>query len=201
MVHEQDRARHAPHDGPSAAALRSVVSAAERLIDAVHARSFTWMLQLGLTMPQLRTLLTIRRLGQANGRQLAAALGVTPGAIVAIGDHLEEHGYVRRVIDRGDRRITWFELSDQALAALTAPPALAAVRARTKAVIAGLSAEEREGFVKVADAFTEALEAIRQATEDQTRPPRGVLPEGVAAQPAGVSRERPGDGGDRGDGD
>jgi len=97
---------------------------------------------------------------------------------VAICDHLEDQGYVRRVIDRGNRRFTWFELTDDGLARLmTLKNALAAsaesgARSRTLAVIAGLTASERAGFIKVADTFVEALSTVLDGLETQAEAPK-----------------------------
>jgi DNA-binding MarR family transcriptional regulator len=137
--------------------LAEVVEAAERFVLAIEARSMAFMLKLDLTMPQLRGLLTIRRLRRAHGRQLAALLNVTPGAIVAICDHLEARGYVRRVPDVIDRRITWFEPTEEALGRLRATPTGKIARSRIKALIAGMSRTERQGFVKIAEAFADAI--------------------------------------------
>jgi DNA-binding MarR family transcriptional regulator len=115
------------------------------------------MLKLDVTMPQLRTLMTIRRLGRAHGRQLAAANKVTPGAVVAICDQLEKRGYVRRVTDTHDRRITWFEVTEHRIAELKATPTSDMARRRTKHLIVSLSTSEREGFIKIADAFVDAM--------------------------------------------
>jgi DNA-binding MarR family transcriptional regulator len=141
----------------SAAELLPVVRAAERFVGAVEARSIALMLKLDVTMPQLRTLMTIRRLGRAHGRQLAAALKVTPGAVVAICDHLEQRGYVLRVTDTHDRRITWFVVTERGMAGLKATPTSDMARRRTKHLIVSLTASEREGFIKIADAFVDAL--------------------------------------------
>jgi DNA-binding MarR family transcriptional regulator len=149
----------------SAAELVSVVRAAERFAGAIEARAIALMLQLDLTMPQLRAVTTLRRIGRANGRQLAAALGVTPGAVVAICDHLEKREYVRRVTDTRDRRITWFELTEQGAAALKAALTIdsTTARSRTKALIVSLTTSEREGFIKIANAFADALDSVLQA--------------------------------------
>jgi DNA-binding MarR family transcriptional regulator len=127
------------------------------------------MLKLDVTMPQLRTLMTIRRLGRAHGRQLAAANKVTPGAVVAICDQLEKRGYVRRVTDIHDRRITWFEVTEHGIAELKATPTSDIARRRTKHVIASLSTSEREGFIKIADAFVDAMAlALRDEGDDSS---------------------------------
>jgi len=150
----------------SAAELRPVVLAAERFVAAIEARSIALTFRLDLTMPQLRAVMTIRRNRRANGRQLSAALSLTPGAVVAICDHLEERGYVRRVADTGDRRITWFELTERGSAALKATPATAVARSRVKSLISSLSKSEREGFIKVADAFADALGSVLEVDTD-----------------------------------
>ena len=145
--------------------LKTVVRAAERFAVAVEARAMALMAQLDLTMPQLRAVLFLRQRGRANGRQLATALRVTPGAVVGICDHLEERGYLRRSTDPDDRRITWFELTDQGAAAFRGFTKTLA-RARVKALIAGLGRSERAGFVKVADAFADALSTASGADTD-----------------------------------
>ena len=148
--------------------LQEVVLAAKRFVAAIETRSITLMLQLDLTMPQLRAVMTIRRLGRANGRLLSAALRLTPGAVVAICDHLEERGYVRRVADTSDRRITWFELTEQGAVALKATPAIVAAKSRTKTLISSLTRSEREGFIKIADAFADALGSVLEADVDDS---------------------------------
>jgi len=155
--------------------LRAVLAAAERFAAAVEARSIALMLRLDVTMAQLRALTTIRRRGRANGRELAAALKLTPGAVVAICDHLEGRGYLRRVADADDRRITWFALTEQGAAALKASPATDVAKSRTKAVLARLTKEEREGFIKVANAFADAVESV-------LRPDTGVDSDGTSAR-------------------
>src|SRR5579872_3612691 len=67
-----------------------------------------------LTMSQFRALATIRRWGRQSGRELARRLHVTPGTLVPLIDRLEEQGYLRRVPDQVDRRLTWLELTPKA---------------------------------------------------------------------------------------
>ncbi len=73
-----------------------------------------FLMDVELTMPQFRALATIRRWGRQSGRELAGRLGVTPGTLVPLVDRLEEQGYVRRVPDQDDRRLTWLELTPRA---------------------------------------------------------------------------------------
>ena len=67
-----------------------------------------------LTMAQFRALVMIRRWGPQTGRELARRLHVTPGTLVPLIDRLEDQGYLRRVPDKEDRRLTWLELTPKA---------------------------------------------------------------------------------------
>lgn len=145
--------------------LRDVVAAGERFAAAIEARAATWLSELNLTMPQLRAMLALRQRGRANGRQLATILGLTPGAIVAIGDQLEKRGYVRRIADRDDRRITWFALTDTGAARLESRRTVATAKAGLRSSLDGLTACERAGFVKAATAFANALDTLFCETE------------------------------------
>ncbi len=76
--------------------------------------TFHFFMDVELTMAQFRALVTIRRWGRQTGRSLAGRLHVTPGTLVPLVDRLEELGYVRRVPDLVDRRLTWLELTPKA---------------------------------------------------------------------------------------
>jgi MarR family transcriptional regulator, 2-MHQ and catechol-resistance regulon repressor len=157
--------------------LRQVLGAAERFVAAIEARSIALMLRLDLSLPQLRALVVIHRRARANGRQLAAGLRLTPGAIVAICDHLERRGYVQRIPDTADRRVTWFELTEQGAAVFNMTPATTIARMRMKTLLADLSSAEREGFITVANAFAEAIEstlAAGNAEVGEAEPPATV---------------------------
>src|SRR5690348_8272179 len=73
-----------------------------------------FFMDVDLTMSQFRALVMIRRWGPQTGRELAGRLRVTPGSLVPLVDRLEEQGYLRRVPDREDRRVTWLELTPKA---------------------------------------------------------------------------------------
>ena len=70
-----------------------------------------FFMDVDLTMGQFRALVMIRRWGPQTGRELASRLHVTPGTLVPLVDRLEEQGYLRRVPDQDDRRLTWLELT------------------------------------------------------------------------------------------
>jgi DNA-binding MarR family transcriptional regulator len=70
-----------------------------------------FFMDVDLTMAQFRALAAMRRWGRQTGRELAQRLHVTPGTLVPLFDRLEELGYLRRVPDMDDRRLTWLELT------------------------------------------------------------------------------------------
>ena len=65
--------------------------------------------EVDLTMAQFRALSLLRIEGRLTGKDLAARLHVTPATLIPLIDRLEAHGYVRRVPDQDDRRLTWIE--------------------------------------------------------------------------------------------
>ena len=96
------------------AELRGIMRAWGRQQLAFSDSTMRFFMDVELTMPQFRALVTIRRWGPQTGRELARRLHVTPGTLVPLIDRLEEQGYVRRVPDKQDRRLTWLELTPKA---------------------------------------------------------------------------------------
>jgi len=94
--------------------LRSIMRAWGRQQLAFSDATMRFFMDVELTMPQFRALVMIRRWGPQTGRELARRLHVTPGTLVPLIDRLEEQGYLRRVPDKDDRRLTWLELTPRA---------------------------------------------------------------------------------------
>jgi DNA-binding MarR family transcriptional regulator len=94
--------------------MRSIMRAWGRQQLAFSDSTMRFFMDVELTMPQFRALVMIRRWGPQTGRELAARLHVTPGTLVPLVDRLEEQGYLRRVPDKEDRRVTWLELTPKA---------------------------------------------------------------------------------------
>jgi hypothetical protein len=53
--------------------------------------------------------------------------------------------------------VTWFEVTERGVAGLKATPMGNIARRRTKHLITSLTTSERDGFVKIADAFVDAM--------------------------------------------
>lgn len=116
-----------------------------------------FFMDVDLTMPQFRALVMLRRWGPQNGRELARRLHVTPGTLVPLVDRLEEQGYLRRVPDQEDRRLTWLELtpkSDRLFRRLWGMGA-----ARLAAAISQLVPKDRAELRRILVQVAEHLEA------------------------------------------
>src|ERR671923_1210960 len=107
MAEDRFAGEFPPDQAPAVAALK-------RLVAALSADLMDVFSRLNVTIPQLRVLHIIRKEERVSGRQLARELDVSPGAVVQLCDRLQEQGYVERVPDTGDRRVTWFQLTDSA---------------------------------------------------------------------------------------
>ena len=82
-----------------------------RTMAAAGAATGAFFGDLEITTAQMRVLGQLKQHGRMSGRELAARLGVTPGTVIPPTDRLEERGYLRRVPDEADRRLTWLELT------------------------------------------------------------------------------------------
>jgi DNA-binding MarR family transcriptional regulator len=143
------------------------ISAIMRLIGRQHA-AFTedtarFFMDVELTMPQFRALVMIRRYGRQTGRDLARRLRVTPGTLVPLFDRLEELGYLRRVPDRDDRRLTWLELTPKSERLFQRLWGMGA--ARLAGAIARLLPRERDDLGRLLRRVADHLDAVNSAVE------------------------------------
>ena len=143
------------------------ISSIMRLLGRQHA-AFTddtarFFMDVELTMPQFRALVTVRRYGRQTGRELAGRLHVTPGTLVPLVDRLEEQGYLRRVPDLDDRRITWLELTPKAEKLLQRLWGMGAVR--IAGAIARLLPKERVELRRLLGRVAVHLDAVNTAVE------------------------------------
>lgn len=118
-----------------------------------------------LTMPQFRALVTIRRFGRQTGRELAKRLHVTPGTLVPLIDRLEEQGYVRRVPDTEDRRLTWLELTPKADRLFQRLWGMGAVR--MAGAVARLLPAERADLRRLLHKLADNLETVNRSVENR----------------------------------
>lgn len=147
--------------------IRLLLAAWGRQQEAVFGDTARAFMDLDLTMGQFRTLVAVRRAGRLNGRELAARLRVTPASVIPHVDRLEELGYLRRVPDVDDRRLTWLELTplgDQLFGTL-----FAAGVSRIAQVLSKLTESDREAFKRLLNKVADHLEA-QPASDDASEP-------------------------------
>jgi DNA-binding MarR family transcriptional regulator len=86
--------------------IQRILDCSEVLIQKTNpGRDRAW-LNVDLTMPQLKTLICVRKKNGATSGQIASTLGVALSTITGIVDRLAEQNLVRRHEDPRDRRIT-----------------------------------------------------------------------------------------------
>ncbi|MDE3074003.1 MAG: MarR family transcriptional regulator [Chloroflexota bacterium] len=156
-----------PHDPPfkgpdwlfSDPEIAPLALAVRRFMMAMNGYAAAMMLHLGLTMPQIKVLGVIRMAERISGRQLAGALGVTPAAVVAMCDRLVEQGYVKRVADTVDRRVTWFQVGERVPAEVER--FLSTVKPRLDPIIRSIPPRERDSLAAILTEGAVAIEQIR----------------------------------------
>jgi DNA-binding MarR family transcriptional regulator len=161
------REEHGPADCPEG--LAPAAAALKRLVSILSSDLMDVFSRLNVTIPQLRVLHLIRKGQRVSGRQLARELNVSPGAVVQLCDRLQEQGYVERVPDTGDRRVTWFQLTDSARTLFE--EVWAVRRSRLAPALASLGGADAESLVRIINQVADALEAERRK---DVPPPSGL---------------------------
>lgn len=141
--------------------LEPLIAALRRFRSAFLAGSLEFFIRTNLTVPQCRALYAIGRAGRMSGRQLATEMEVSPAAIVSLCDRLERDGYLRRVPDSIDRRVTWFELTAAGDSLLD--EIVNVGPARVGQALSALTPEEQQLLVRVLDKLA-AFVATDEAT-------------------------------------
>lgn len=139
--------------------LRAIMEALGRQQSAMAADTSGFFMDLDLTMAQFRALVTIRKWGRMTGRELAGRLGVTPGTLVPLLDRLQEAGYMQRVPDLEDRRLTWLELTPKGDRLFLRLFGIGAKRLMI--AIAKLSPPDRKLFRRLLNKIADNLESQR----------------------------------------
>jgi DNA-binding MarR family transcriptional regulator len=135
---------------------------------AVGAATGPFFGDLEITTAQLRVLGQLKNHGRMSGRDLAGRLGVTPGTVIPLIDRLEERGYLRRVPDRADRRLTWLELTpagEEFFSGLWMPAAKTVMQA-----IAQFVPEDRQTLERLLGQIADQLERTAHPPGQANRP-------------------------------
>src|SRR5215472_925472 len=148
--------------------LAPVMRAWARTMAAVGAATGPFFGDLEITTAQMRVLGQLKHHGRMSGRDLAGHLGVTPGTVIPLIDRLEERGYLRRVPDRADRRLTWLELTpagEEFFSGLWLPAGTTVMQA-----IARLTPEDRQTFQRLLGQIADHLERTTQPPGQASSP-------------------------------
>jgi DNA-binding MarR family transcriptional regulator len=105
------RPRRRPPPPPWLDDAAEIVNALRRIVRAIELYSQEVRKAFGLTGPQLWALKTLHRHGALPMTDLAIALAVQPSTLSVLIDRLERRGLVRRVRQRGDRRVVDLRLT------------------------------------------------------------------------------------------
>jgi len=125
-----------------------------------------------LTIAQMRAMFAIAQEGRLSGRQLARALHISPAAVVPLCDRLERDGYVSRVPDTVDRRITWFELSESGTKTLEEISWVSP--SRMMGALARLEMTDREALIRILESLANTLEEPEERPAIQRAPVRAA---------------------------
>lgn len=153
--------------------VRGVMRAWWRQQSALADDTARFFMGLELTMAQFRALATIHRWGRLTGRrltgrELAGRLRITPGTLVPLVDRLEEQGYLRRVPDLRDRRLTWLEMTPRGERLFER---LRGGGSRVMAAIGRLDPEDRRVLGRLLNRIADHLEAEHPADPSPRRVP------------------------------
>ncbi|MDX6542225.1 MAG: hypothetical protein QOI71_3835 [Gaiellales bacterium] len=129
-----------PCDGRTVSALARLAGLARREF-STRMRDEAWALEAGMRPPAYGILQIVRAREPISQRELADAIGIDPGDIVAILDLLEGAGFVIRARDEDDRRRHNLSLTEAGAAATLRLDAIAGDV--TGVVLARLTGRER----------------------------------------------------------
>jgi DNA-binding MarR family transcriptional regulator len=132
-------------------------------LDHIHSGTSGSWLDLTLTMPQLKMLLIVDRLGPASMSQVAGRLRIGVSAATGLIDRLVEHGLIQRVPDLHDRRVVRVTTTEDGHNLVVRLGSAGSEQIR--AVLEHLTADDLERCVSVLTAMNEAAEAEFKAKQ------------------------------------
>lgn len=132
---------------------------ADALVEFVKAFD-TWSRRAAATsanesVPRLRLLYELHCNGPRKMADLAQGLGVTPRAVTALVDGLEEESLVRRVAHPTDRRVTMIEITG---GAAEVEEQFGALRQAIDALLSTVSEEDRRMLARVLPALGRSIQ-------------------------------------------
>ena len=136
------------------------IAAAEFLNRQMHLHRLDAWENLGLTIPQLRTLMLLEEQGPMRMGAISSHLGRALSATTSVVDRLAEKGLVGRLADPDDRRVVLCDLTDSGRSTIYQFWRLA--EDRTQMIMDSLGPEQIETVVR-------ALEIVQAAEQEIQR--------------------------------
>jgi DNA-binding MarR family transcriptional regulator len=130
--------------------------AIRRIAHAIDLRSQEVARTVGLTIPQIVVLASVRDRGEVTTREISRAAHMTAATVVAILDKLEARGLIERYRSRVDRRIVHTRLTPRGKAVLADAPPL--MRQAFREALARLPAVERAALITSVETVADMLE-------------------------------------------
>lgn len=131
--------------------------AIRRIAHAIDLRSSAVARTVGLTIPQIVVLASVRDLGEVTTREVSRAADMTAATVVTILDKLEEKGLVERYRSTVDRRIVHTRLTPRGAEILTSAPPL--LQDEFRAALARLPAPERARLIAALETVADMMDA------------------------------------------
>jgi MarR family transcriptional regulator, organic hydroperoxide resistance regulator len=126
------------------------------------------LMSLGLTMPQLKSLMSIVQNERTTSKKLADIMGVTPPNITGVVERLVQQGMVRREANPEDRRVEFLEATEAGKKVVT--NLRESTQEHMQKLLSQLDEEELECLLKGSIALLRAAENLRQ---QEVLPPGG----------------------------
>lgn len=131
--------------------------AIRRIAHAIDLRSSAVARTVGLTIPQIVVLASVRDLGEVTTREVSRAADMTAATVVTILDKLEEKGLVERYRSTVDRRIVHTRLTARGAEVLASAPPL--LQDEFRAALARLPAPERARLIAALETVADMMDA------------------------------------------
>jgi len=101
-----------------------IFKAVRRIVRAIDLRSREVSRAVGLTIPQIVVLQSVREMGEVTTKQLSRQADLSPATVVMILEKLESKGLIERYRSRVDRRIVHTRLTHKGITVLSQVPPL-----------------------------------------------------------------------------
>ena len=144
------------------------LAVAEFLNRQTHLHRLDAWEELGMTIPQLRTLVLLEQMGPMRMGSISTHLGRALSATTTVVDRLVEKGYVGRSSDPDDRRVVLCELTE--LGRSTIDRFWRIGTDRIERIVQVLDPEQMETVVRGLELIQQAAEEVRQGSAEPGTP-------------------------------